>query len=67
MLFTGRASLTMDAVSAADPWHLLAPTRLLRGYFGVYDFDLTHGVVVKDYLQDEELWAPAMPAALAAQ
>jgi hypothetical protein len=30
---------------------------VLQGWFGVYDFDLTHGVVVKDYLQ--ELWAPA--------
>ena len=26
-LWTGRASLTMDAHSPVDPWHLLAPTR----------------------------------------
>jgi acetoacetate decarboxylase len=59
MLFTGRASISMDSVSPVDPWHLLAPTKVLQGYFGVYDFDLTHGVVVKDYLQDSELWLAA--------
>ena len=58
MLFTGRASLTMDAISPVDPWHILAPTKILQGWFGVYDFDLTHGIVVKDYLDDAELWAP---------
>jgi hypothetical protein len=52
----------MDAVSLVDPWHLLAPVKVLQGWFGTYDFDLTHGVVVKDYLQDSELWAPAIPA-----
>jgi acetoacetate decarboxylase len=56
MLFTGRSSVSMDSVSPVDPWHLLAPTKVLQGWFGVYDFDLTYGVVVKDYLQ--ELWAP---------
>jgi hypothetical protein len=56
MLFTGRASLTMDAVSPADPWHLLAPLRVLQGWFGVYDFDLNHGVVVKNYLDDVSAW-----------
>ena len=57
MLFTGRASLTMDAVSPADPWHLLAPLRVLQGWFGVYDFDLNHGVVVKNYLDDVSAWS----------
>lgn len=56
MLFTGRASLTMDAVSPADPWHLLAPLRVLQGWFGVYDFDLNHGVVIKNYLDDVSAW-----------
>jgi acetoacetate decarboxylase len=58
MLFTGRASLSMDAVSAVDPWHLLAPTRILQGWYGRYDFELPHGVVVKDYLEDSSIWAP---------
>ncbi|MHB8690235.1 MAG: acetoacetate decarboxylase family protein [Solirubrobacteraceae bacterium] len=62
MLFTGRASLTMDAVSAVDPWHLLAPTRIIQGWFGTFDFDLTHGVVVKDYLEDSSLWTGAAAA-----
>lgn len=56
MLFTGRASLTMDARSPVDPWHLLAPTKILQGWFGTFDFDLYHGRVVKNYLDDAELW-----------
>jgi acetoacetate decarboxylase len=55
-LFTGRASVTMDARSPVDPWYLLAPTRILQGWFGVYDFDLYHGRVVLDYLEDTEMW-----------
>jgi acetoacetate decarboxylase len=49
-LWTGRASVSMDARSAVDPWHLLAPTRILQGWFGVFDFDLGYGTVVHDYL-----------------
>jgi acetoacetate decarboxylase len=63
MLFTGRASLSMDAASAVDPWHVLAPTRVLQGWFGRYDFDLTHGTVVKDYLRDASIWEPATATA----
>jgi acetoacetate decarboxylase len=59
MLFTGRASVSMDAQSPADPWHLLAPTKVLQGWLGTFDFDLYHGVVVKDYLAEGELWSPA--------
>ena len=55
-LWTGRASVTMDARSPVDPWHLLAPTRMLQGWFGVFDFDLNHGRVIHDYLEDAELW-----------
>jgi acetoacetate decarboxylase len=50
MLFTGRASVSMDARSEVDPWHLLAPKRIIQGWFGVFDFDLYHGRVVHDYL-----------------
>jgi acetoacetate decarboxylase len=49
-LWTGRASVSMDARSSVDPWHLLAPTRMLQGWFGVFDFDLDYGKVVHDYL-----------------
>ena len=66
MLFTGRASLTMDAVSPADPWHLLAPLRVLQGWFGVYDFDLNHGVVIKNYLDDTSAWAGSERVAVGA-
>lgn len=66
MLFTGRASLTMDAVSPADPWHLLAPLRVLQGWFGVYDFDLNHGVVIKNYLDDTSVWGGSERVAVGA-
>jgi acetoacetate decarboxylase len=52
-LWSGRASVTMGAQSQVDPWHLLAPTRVLGGYFGIFDFDLHHGRVVLDYLADD--------------
>jgi acetoacetate decarboxylase len=63
MLFTGRASVSMDARSAVDPWHLLAPVNVLQGWFGVFDFDLYHGRVVKDYLADGAVWDGAVSAA----
>jgi acetoacetate decarboxylase len=63
MLFTGRASLTMDARSEVDPWYLLAPTRVLQGWFGVFDFDLYHGKVVKDYLAEGVVWDRALTGA----
>jgi acetoacetate decarboxylase len=49
-LWEGRASLAMPTVSTVDPWHLLAPRRVVAAYFGVYDFDLGYGRVVHDYL-----------------
>ncbi len=55
-LFAGRASLTMDARSPVDPWHLLAPTRIVQGWYGVFDMDLYQGKVVHDYLQDAAVW-----------
>jgi acetoacetate decarboxylase len=66
MLFTGRASVSMDATSEVDPWHLLAPKRIVQGWFGVFDFDLNHGRVVHDYLAAaaaEGNGAPAVSAA----
>jgi hypothetical protein len=44
----------MDAQSQVDPWYLLAPTRVLRGYFGIFDFDLDYGRVVFDYLAEDQ-------------
>jgi acetoacetate decarboxylase len=68
MLWTGRASVTMDARSAADPWHLLAPTRIVQGWFGVFDFDLYHGKVIHDYLaEDAGAWQSAAAAGAAAR
>jgi hypothetical protein len=55
-LWSGRASVTMDARSQIDPWHLLAPTKILQAWYGVFDFDLHHGKVIHDYLRDDDLW-----------
>ncbi|MBS1843304.1 MAG: acetoacetate decarboxylase family protein [Actinobacteria bacterium] len=55
-LFAGRGSLSIPTVSTVDPWHLLAPKRIIQCYFGVFDFDLPLGRVVHDYLADDELW-----------
>lgn len=66
MLWTGRASVTMDARSPVDPWYLLAPTRIVQGWYGVFDFDLHHGHVVHDYLEDEEMWASPAPTGASA-
>ncbi len=65
-LYTGRASVTMDARSPVDPWHLLAPTRILQGWYGVFDFDLFHGKVVHDYLQAGEVWGQEVLSAATA-
>src|SRR6188472_1033507 len=53
-LWAGRGSVTMDARSEVDPWYLLAPTRMLRGYFGIFDFDLEYGRVVHDFLAEDD-------------
>jgi acetoacetate decarboxylase len=55
-LFAGRGSLSFPTVSSVDPWHLVAPKRIVECYFGVYDFDLPHGKVIHDYLQEDEIW-----------
>jgi acetoacetate decarboxylase len=65
-LYAGRASVTMDARSPVDPWHLLAPKRILQGWYGVFDFDLFHGKVVHDYLQADDVWSQAVLSAAAA-
>lgn len=38
--------------SASDPWDLAGPNRVLKGFFGIFDFDLVPGRVVHDYLAD---------------
>jgi len=58
-LFAGRASLSMDARSPVDPWYLLQPTRIIQGWFGVFDMDLYQGHVIHDYLKDAEIWGSA--------
>lgn len=53
--YSGRAKLMLEG-GAADPWDNLAPTRILGGYYGVFDFDLGFGRVVHDYVKDDGIW-----------
>ena len=50
--WAGRASVAMDSPSEVDPWHLLAPMRMLGGFVHTVDFSLPLGVVVKDYIAE---------------
>ena len=52
VLWAGRASVTMDSPSEVDPWHLLAPQKILTGHVQTTDFSLPLGTVVKDYLAE---------------
>ncbi|MDX6623027.1 MAG: acetoacetate decarboxylase [Solirubrobacterales bacterium] len=57
-LWAGRGSLSLPTVSTVDPWHLVRPTKVLDAYYGIYDFDLPHGRVIRNYLEDDEIvWA----------
>ncbi len=48
-LYGGRAALQLQG-GATDPWHLLAPDRVLPAFFGVFNFDLGYGKVIHNYL-----------------
>jgi hypothetical protein len=52
LLWAGRPSVTMDSPSEVDPWHLLAPLKILTGHVHTTDFSLPLGEVVKDYLAE---------------
>ena len=62
VLWSGRASVTMDSPSTVDPWYLLAPRRILGGYVQTTDFSLPLGTVVKDYVA-EGLFSSAQESA----
>jgi acetoacetate decarboxylase len=53
-LWAGRASVTMDSPSEMDPLHDLAPTRMIGGFYGTFDWTLPLGKSVKDYLADAD-------------
>ena len=42
----------MDSPSEVDPWHRLAPLKILTGHVHTTDFSLPLGEVVKDYLAE---------------
>jgi acetoacetate decarboxylase len=56
-LWAGRASVTMDSPSEMDPLHDFAPTRMLGGFYGTFDWTLPLGRQVRNYLED----APRKP------
>lgn len=47
-LWAGRASVTVPGNSTSDPWHLLAPQRVIGAYWQRSDFALVPGRVVAD-------------------
>jgi hypothetical protein len=57
-LWAGRASVTMDSPSEMDPLHDFAPTRMIGGFYGTFDWTLPLGRQVKNYLTDAETEAP---------
>jgi acetoacetate decarboxylase len=51
-LWSGRVSVTMDSASEMDPLHHFAPTKMLNGFYGTFDWTLPQGRVLKDYVAD---------------
>lgn len=47
--WSGPASLSFDARSRLDPWHVLPVNEVLGGSFTRYDFTLPHGRIVRKY------------------
>ena len=58
-LWAGRASVTMDSPSEMDPLHDFAPTKMLGGFYGTFDWTLPQGRQVKDYVAEAEGAEPA--------
>ena len=51
-LWAGRASVTMDSPSEMDPLYDFAPTRMIGGFYGTFDWTLPQGRQVKDYVAE---------------
>src|ERR1051325_11030394 len=51
-LWAGRATVTMDSPSEMDPLHDLAPTRMVGGFYGTFDWTLPQGRVMRDYVAE---------------
>jgi acetoacetate decarboxylase len=58
-IWTGRCQVSVDSPSASDPLQDLAPTAMLGGIYGVFDWTLPQGRVVKDYLAEAREELPA--------
>lgn len=54
-IWTGRCQVTMDSPSASDPIADLAPTEMIGGIYGTFDWTLPRGRVVHDYLAEAGL------------
>jgi len=46
--------VTMDSPSQMDPLHDFAPTRMIGGFYGTFDWTLPLGRQVKDYVAEAE-------------
>jgi acetoacetate decarboxylase len=51
-IWSGRCQVSMDSPSVTDPLQDLAPTEMIGGFYGTFDWTLPRGRVVKDYLAD---------------
>jgi acetoacetate decarboxylase len=49
-IWSGRCQVSMDSDSFSDPLQDMAPTEMIAGFYGVFDWTLPRGKVVKDYL-----------------
>src|SRR5262249_29251275 len=64
-IWSGRCQVSMDSPSAADPLQDMAPTAMIGGLYGTFDWTLPQGRVVHDYLAEsgiERSPAPSPPS-----
>jgi acetoacetate decarboxylase len=65
-IWSGRCEVTMDSASASDPLQDLAPTAMIGGLYGTFDWTLPQGRVVHDYLAAAGIGAGRASAEVAA-
>jgi hypothetical protein len=53
--WTGRGSVSFDARSTIDPWHVFTPTKILGAYWTTADFSLPLGTVCPLYFDPSHM------------